>query len=115
MLKIYHNPRCKKSCEGLQYLQQTKIEFQIIKYIEVGLSREVLKEILLKLNKKPFDIIRTQEDFYKKELKGRKFNDDEWITIIIENPKLLQRPIVVGKYKAVLAQPASLAETVFDK
>ena len=115
MLKIYHNPRCKKSCEGLRYLHGKKVEFQVIKYIEEGLSKEGLNEILLKLNKKPFDIVRTQEDFYKKELKGRKFNDDEWIRIIIENPKLLQRPIVVGKYKAILAQPASLAESVFVK
>jgi arsenate reductase (glutaredoxin) len=112
MLKIYHNPRCKKSCEGLKYLQNKKVDFEIVKYIEKGLTREELREILLKLNLKPHEIIRKQEDYYKKELKGKKFNDDEWLKIIIENPKLLQRPIVVGKYKAVIAQPPELAELV---
>ena len=110
MLKIYHNPRCKKSYESLRYLQDKGADIVIIKYLEKGLTRAEIKEMLLKLNKKPYEIIRTQEEYYKKELKGKKFNDDEWIQIIIENPKLLQRPIVIGKYKAVIAQPPELAD-----
>jgi arsenate reductase (glutaredoxin) len=107
MLKIYHNPRCKKSCEGLKFLQDKGIGFEIVKYLETGLTKEILNEIVLKTNRKPVELIRTQEDFYKKELKGKKFSDEEWIKIIVENPKLLQRPIVVAKYKAVIAQPAN--------
>jgi arsenate reductase (glutaredoxin) len=107
MLKIYHNPRCKKSCEGLKYLQDKNIDYEVVRYLESGLTIEILNEILLKMNKKPFDLVRTQEEFYKKELKGMQFNDTEWEKIIIENPKLLQRPIVIGKYKAVLAQPVT--------
>jgi arsenate reductase (glutaredoxin) len=105
MLTIYHNPRCKKSCEGLKYLQKKGLEHNVVKYIETGLTKIGVKEILLKSNKKPIDLVRTQEEYFKKELKGKKFTNDEWINIIIENPKLLQRPIVVGKYKAILAQP----------
>jgi Arsenate reductase and related proteins, glutaredoxin family len=112
MLKIYHNPRCKKSCEGLKYLQNMKVEFEVVKYIEKGLTPTDLNEILLKLNKRPYEIIRTQEEYFKKELKGKKFNDEEWIKIIIENPKLLQRPIVIGKYKAVVAKPPELMEQI---
>jgi arsenate reductase (glutaredoxin) len=107
MLTIYHNPRCKKSCEGLKYLSEKDIQHKVVKYLETGLSTEILKEILLKINKKPLELIRNQEDYFKKELKKKKFTDEEWIKIIIENPKLLQRPIVVGKYKAVIAQPAN--------
>jgi arsenate reductase (glutaredoxin) len=110
MLKIYHNPRCKKSCEGLKYLQSRKVEFEIVRYIEKGLTKEELNEILLKLNLKPQKVVRTQENYYKKELKGKKFNDDEWINILIENPKLLQRPVVIGKYKAVIARPPELMD-----
>jgi arsenate reductase (glutaredoxin) len=106
MLTIYHNPRCKKSCEGLKYLQEMGVQHNVVKYLETGLSKEILKEILLKANKKPIELVRTQEEYFKKELKGKKFTDEEWIRIIIENPKLLQRPIVVGKYKSILAQPA---------
>jgi arsenate reductase (glutaredoxin) len=114
MLKIYHNPRCKKSCEGLKYLQNKKVDFETVKYLEKGLTKAELKEILLKLNLKPHEIMRKQEEYYKKELKGKKFNDDEWIKILIENPKLLQRPIIVGKYKAVIAQPPEMAELVIN-
>lgn len=105
MLKIYHNPRCKKSCAGLEYLKTKNIEFEVIKYMDKGLTINELKEILLKLDKKPIEIIRTQEELFRKELKGMQFTDDEWLKIITENPRLLQRPIVVSKYKAVIAQP----------
>ena len=105
MLKIYHNPRCRKSRTGLEYLKSRTADFEIIDYTRDGLNEAKLKEILLKMNKKPQDLVRVQEDIFKKELKGRTFNVDEWIKIIIENPRLLQRPIVVSEHKAVLAQP----------
>ena len=112
MLKIYHNPRCKKSREGLNYLKNKGIEHKMIDYINNPLKVEELKETLMKLNMKPKDIVRTQEDYYKKELKGKNFTDDEWIRILIENPRLIQRPIVVGKYKAVVAQPPEVIDEV---
>lgn len=105
MIKIYHNPRCKKSREGLEYLRTKTSDIEIKDYIKEGLSIEACKEIILKMNDKPVNLIRKQEDIFKKELKGKQFTDEEWIDIILENPKLLQRPIVVGKYKAVIAQP----------
>ncbi|MCF8343324.1 MAG: arsenate reductase (glutaredoxin) [Bacteroidales bacterium] len=105
MITIYHNPRCKKSRAGLQYLEEKGVDFNIRKYLQQPLSKAELKDLLMKLDKKPSDIVRTQEDIYKKQFKGKNFTDDEWIEIIVENPKLLQRPIVEKEYKAVLAQP----------
>ena len=112
MIKIFHNPRCKKSCEGLKYLQDKGVPHQVVKYIDSGIDKKDLKEIVLKTNLKPISLIRTQEEYYKKELKGKKFTDDEWLEIICEHPKLLQRPIIVGRYKAVLAQPPSLCDSI---
>jgi len=105
MLKIYHNPRCRKSRAGLDYLKSRTDEFEIVDYLRDGLSKVQIKEILLKMNAAATDIVRTQEEVYKKELKGLNLTEDEWIRIIIENPKLLQRPIIVSEHKAVLAQP----------
>ena len=105
MLKIYHNPRCSKSRKGLEYLQSKSSEFEVVEYLKEGLTTELLKEIILKTHLSPLELIRTHEELYKKELKGKNFNDEEWIDIIIENPKLLHRPIIIGKHKAVLAQP----------
>jgi arsenate reductase (glutaredoxin) len=105
MLTIYHNPKCKKSREGLKYIQDRGIKANIINYINDGISEDELRDIIKKLNLSPSDIVRKQEDIYKKELKGKNFTDIEWIRILTENPKLIQRPIVVTKYKAVIAQP----------
>lgn len=105
MLKIYHNPKCRKSREGLKYLQDKGVDFVVVDYIKTGIKEEELSEIVLKLNLKPADIVRTQEDIYRKELKGRNFTDREWIKILSENPRLLQRPVVVARHKAVIAQP----------
>lgn len=106
MLKIYHNPRCSKSRKGLDYLQSKTSEFETYEYLKEGLTKEDLEEILLKTNMKPHDLVRTHEELYKKELKGKSFTDEEWIDIIIENPKLLHRPIIISSHKAVFAQPA---------
>jgi len=105
MITIYHNPRCKKSRAGLQYLQEKEIPHMVMEYLKTPLSKEIIARLLLKLNKKPNEIIRTQEEIYRKELKGKSFTDEEWIKIIIENPKLLQRPLVESKYRAVVADP----------
>jgi len=105
MIKIYHNPRCKKSRAGLEYLKGKNVEFEVVEYLKNPLSEAELKDILVKLNKKPTEMIRTQEEVYKKQFKGKNFTDDEWIRIMTENPKLIQRPIVLKDYKAVWADP----------
>lgn len=112
-MKIYHNPKCKKSRAGLEYIKTKNIEFELIDYLKKGLTTLEIKEILSKLNVQPIDIVRTQEDLYKKELKNKNFNYDEWIRIIIENPKLLKRPIVVGERKAVFADPIEEMDKMF--
>lgn len=105
MLTIYHNPRCKTSRAGLAYLDGKTKDYAIREYLKNPLSKDEFKEILKKMNVQPQDLLRTQEELYKKELKGKEFNDEEWIRIILDHPRLLQRPIVMGKYRAVLAQP----------
>ena len=74
-------------------------------YLKEPLTEEELSTLLMKLHKKPVEIIRKQEEYFRKELKKLTLNDEEWIKVMIENPKLIQRPIVEGKYKAVLGDP----------
>ena len=105
-MKIYYNPRCSKCRIGLEYLRQRVAEIEIYEYLKDGLTEDDLREILLKTNLKPFDLVRTHEEYYLKELKGKNFTDEEWIRIILENPKLLKRPVVVDRMKAVIALPA---------
>ena len=105
MYTVYHNPRCKKSRAGLQYVIDKKMDHQVRKYLKDPLTEEELTSLVMKLNVKPFELIRTQEEYYRKELRGLNLNDQEWIKVIVENPKLIHRPIVEGKYKAVIGNP----------
>ncbi len=113
MVTIYHNPRCKKSRAGLQYLQTKTDDIQIVEYLKNPLSEEELKKLLMLLNKKPQEMVRTQEAVYKQNFKGKNFTDDEWVKIMVENPKLIKRPIVVKGNKAVWGDPAEEIDKLF--
>jgi len=113
MYTIYHNPRCKKSRAGLQYVQERTKNLEVIEYLKTPLAEKDLEMLLIKLNKKPVDMVRTQEAVYKSDYKGKKFNDHEWIKIMIENPKLIKRPIVVKENKAVWGDPAEELKVLF--
>jgi len=101
MLKIYHNPRCSKSRAGLQYLNDNKIDVEIVEYLKEPLTFEDLKKLLVKLHLKPHDLVRTHEEVYKKQFKEKNFNDDEWIKIMVEFPALIKRPIIEREHAAV--------------
>lgn len=112
VMKIYHNPRCAKSRAGLKYLEEKGFDLEIKKYMKEGISEAELKEIIQKTGKKPFELVRTQEEEYKTNYKEKELSDDEWIKILSENPKLLQRPVVVNGDKAVLANPPEAVEKI---
>lgn len=112
MLKIYHNPQCKKSRAGLEYLKGKNAEFEVVEYLKIPLTEAELEQLLVKLNARPEEMLRKQEDYYKKNLKGKKFNDHEWIRIIVQNPRLLKRPVIEGRYKAVWGDPAENIDIV---
>ena len=112
IMKIYHNPRCAKSRAGLKYLEEKGYDIEIKKYLVEGLSKAELKDLIKKTGEKPFSFVRTQEKDYKDNYKGKVLSDNEWINALAENPKLLQRPIVVNGNKAVLANPPENVENI---
>jgi arsenate reductase (glutaredoxin) len=114
MLSIYHNPRCRKSREGLEYLKNKNLKPEIINYMADGIDPDALKILLRKLDKKPFEIVRTQEEMYKKELKEKNLSDEDWISILTENPRLIQRPIVETDSKAVIGNPPENIDTIIE-
>ncbi len=113
MFTIYHNTRCKKSRAGLQHLQSKTNEVEVVEYLKNPITEAVLKDLLIKLNKKPQEMLRIQETVYKQNFKGKNFNDDEWVKIMIENPKLIKRPIVVRGNKAVWGDPPEEIDVLF--
>jgi arsenate reductase (glutaredoxin) len=105
--KIYHNTRCRISRSGLQYLEEKGIKPEVVEYLkDQTFTEKSLGDILQKLSLNPQELIRTQETDYKQNYKGKDFTEKEWIKILVENPKLIKRPIVVKDDKAVVGDPA---------
>jgi len=105
MLTIYHNPRCTKSRECLAFIQNSKQDFEVINYFNEPMSRELLTEILKKLNYKPIDLIRKKETIWIEKFKSKTITDSQIIQAMLDFPKLMERPIVVYGAKAIVARP----------
>ncbi|MDH3669852.1 MAG: arsenate reductase (glutaredoxin) [Gammaproteobacteria bacterium] len=104
---IYHNPRCSKSRATLELLNQKNVEPEIVNYLETPPSKTELKRILALLGKKPPEIIRFGENVAKEE--GLSASDarteDEWLELMLDNPILIERPIVVTNDRAAIGRP----------
>lgn len=107
MITIYHNARCRKSREGLELLNESGKDFQIREYLKEPVSKEELSTLLEKLGMAPIELVRKDEKLWKEEFKGKDLSDKELIRIMAENPRLIQRPIVVKDNEAVVGRPAS--------
>lgn len=105
MITIYHNPRCGKSREGLSLVEKSGKEFEVVKYLNEVPSLEELKSIIHKLGIKPIDLVRQKEEIWVSQFKGKKLSDNEILTAMIENPILIERPIVINGNKAVIGRP----------
>lgn len=105
MIKIYHNPRCRKSREGLTILQDSKKEFEIVEYLKNVPTFDELSSIIKTLHIKPIDLVRKNEAIWKENFKGKTLTDTEVIKAMVENPKLIERPIVIHDDKAIIGRP----------
>ncbi len=112
MIKIYHNPRCSKSRQALEFLKDAKVDFEIIKYLENPFTAEDLKTLISKLDIKPIELIRKNEAVWKEKFKGQMLTDDQTIEAMIAFPKLIERAIVENGEKAVIARPIENIETL---
>ena len=112
MIKIYHNPRCSKSRQGLALLESSGKKYVVIKYLETIPSLEELTEIINILNIPPIQLIRKYEKIWKENYKGKELSNHEIIKAMIENPKLIERPIVINKDRAVIGRPLENISTI---
>ena len=111
-MKIYHNPRCAKSRAGLQFLEENGYKTEVVNYMKDGITEDEVRSILQLTGMGAFELVRTQEELYKTEYKDKEIGEDEWVSILSANPKLLKRPVVVNGKKAILAQPANLIDEI---
>ena len=105
-ITIYHNPRCSKSRQTLELLQENNVNPEIILYLETPPAKAELKRLLGKLGMSARDLLRTSEDAYKTMgLADPKLSEERLLEAMHDEPKLIQRPIVVAGDKAVLGRP----------
>ncbi|GAB2191076.1 arsenate reductase (glutaredoxin) [Sessilibacter sp. MAH1] len=105
-MKIYHNPRCSKSRNTLQIIEEAGIEPEVILYLQTPPSAEDIKDLLTKLGMSARDLLRKGEDDYKaNNLSDESLSEDQLIQFMVQYPKLIERPIVVKGNKAVLGRP----------
>ena len=105
MIKIYHNPRCTKSRQGLELLENSKKEFEIVNYLVTVPTQKELEEIIILLDIPPIDLVRKSEKIWKEKYKGKELSDADIVKAMIENPKLIERPIVINNKKAAIGRP----------
>lgn len=111
-IQIYHYPKCSTSCNALAYLRSKNIEPQIILYCENGLAKEEIHHLMKLLKITDFkNIIKRNGLTYRHlGLAHKNLSNEEWVETIMQNPKLLQRPIIISGSEAVIGKNSELIE-----
>ena len=104
-ITIYHNPRCRKSREAIQHLEEHNINFEVVKYLEDNLNEKELSDILTKVGKKPSEVLRKNETLWKTEFKNKNLGEKEILIVLVKYPKLIERPIIISDDTGVIARP----------
>jgi arsenate reductase len=105
-VKIYHNPRCSKSRQTMQLLQEHDIEPEVVEYLNNPPDKTTLRKILKQLDLSPRDLMRSKENEYKdNHLDDPSLTDDQLIDAMLKYPKLIERPIVITDKGAAIGRP----------
>jgi len=111
-IKIYQKPTCSKCRSALSILTENGEEFESINYYETPLTVDELKEIIRKLGGSARDILRQDEPLASRLINA---SDDELINAIIENPDLMQRPVVVRGNRAKVCRPPEIVLSLLNR
>ena len=113
--KIYHNPRCSKSRQTLELLNNKGVETEVIEYLQTPPAVETLEKILKGLKMEPRDLMRKGQDEYKAlGLDNEDLSRDELIKAMIENPILIERPIVITEKGMAIGRPIENVEKILS-
>lgn len=112
MTTIYHNPRCSKSRETLEILEQKEEQVKIVRYLEEVPSKLELRSLIKMLGITASDLVRKNEPIWKEQYKGKDLSDAEILAAMVVHPKLIERPIVVKNGRAVIGRPPEIINTI---
>ncbi|MFM2478275.1 arsenate reductase (glutaredoxin) [Celerinatantimonas sp. MCCC 1A17872] len=113
---IYHNPRCSKSRQTLELLKEHTQDIAIVEYLKTPPDAATLKDLLAKLAIPAKDLVRRKEALFKElDLSEQSLSEQQWIDVLAQHPKLIERPIVVNGDKAVIGRPPENISALFSK
>ena len=103
---IYHNPRCSKSRQTMQLLENQGIQPEVIEYLKTPPDKDTLRSLLKSLDIGPRELMRTNEKEYREaNLSDPNLSQEDLLDALIQHPILMQRPIVVVGKKAAIGRP----------
>jgi len=113
--KIYHNPRCSKSRQTLELLHGKGIETEVVEYLNTPPDADTLEKILSGLGMEPRELMRKGQDEYKTlGLDDKSLSRDTLIKAMIENPILIERPIVITDKGIAIGRPIENVEKILS-
>ena len=113
-ITVYEKPTCTTCRKVAKALEENGVDFNKVNYFIEPFTKTKLKSLLKKMGMKPSELLRTKEKEYKElDLKNRNYSEEEILNLMIENPNLVQRPIVEKGDKAILARPAERIKELF--
>jgi len=107
-VKIWHNPRCSKSRQGMEYLNSQNCDVEVIAYMKDEIDAAELAKVI-RMSDQPLDdfIRRSEPEFAELGLKDKDLTIEAFAEIAAKHPRLLQRPIIIKNGKAIIARPTS--------
>ena len=113
-MEYYHNNRCRKSREGLVFLNERNIKPEIINYLDSKIEKSEIKAILSKLQCGALQLMRKNENIFKDHIRGKNLNEDQLIDWMIKEPKLIERPILINRDRAAIGRPVENFNKIID-
>lgn len=111
---VYEKPTCSTCRNVSKILKEMGVDFEKVNYYIEPFTKEQLSSLLKMMKMKPEELLRKKEVAYKElEMQNRTYTDDELIDFMVNNPDLVQRPIVVKGQKAILARPPEKIKELF--
>lgn len=114
-LTIYHNPRCTKSRQAMQVLEDRGVDATVVRYLDEPPSRATLDRILDKLEDPPADLVRRDRKFKDLGLKADDYTTAEAVAgLLAEHPEMMQRPVLETDDRAVIGRPTERVDELLE-
>ncbi len=114
-ITIWHNPKCSKSRAAMEILEQNRCEVEVVKYLEINPDETQIKTILKMLGITPRELMRQKEDLYKEMKLKEETDGNKLITAMAQNPKLIERPIIIKNGSAIIGRPTDRIAEFLNK